>query len=65
MDGFCINTDGGVECECPQDWVLAEDGSRCLDTRKEACFDYHRYDNTKYKYRAFNSHQFNKSMFKS
>ena len=43
MDGFCINTDGGVECECPRDWVLAEDGKRCLDTRTETCYDRMRY----------------------
>ena len=38
-DGDCINTEGGVRCECPKGFVLSADGKQCVDVREELCFN--------------------------
>ncbi len=44
--GFCRNTEGGAECECPVGWRLVEDKhhgrKRCKDAREEKCFQEYR-----------------------
>lgn len=37
--GACINTDGGFICECPDGFVLSQNGIKCIDVRKDMCFD--------------------------
>lgn len=37
--GACVNTDGGFICECPDGFVLSQNGMRCIDVRKDMCFD--------------------------
>lgn len=39
-DGNCINTEGGVICECPEGFVLSTDGQKCVDIRKDLCYDH-------------------------
>ena len=43
--GRCVNTDGGYECQCPRDYMLAPDGNECVDMRKELCYMGYSQDN--------------------
>ncbi len=38
-DGVCINTDGGFICQCPESYVISEDGKKCVDVRQDLCYD--------------------------
>ena len=38
-EGDCINTQGSFKCECPTGYVLSSDGKKCVDVRKELCFN--------------------------
>lgn len=38
-DGSCVNTEGGVRCECPRGYILSADGRKCVDVREELCFN--------------------------
>jgi hypothetical protein len=38
-EGACVNTDGGVICECPEGYILSRDGVKCIDVREELCYD--------------------------
>ena len=37
-NGICQNTQGGATCKCQRGWELSKDGSKCVDNRKEPCF---------------------------
>lgn len=37
--GTCMNTDGGVICDCPEGFVLSSNGMKCIDTRQDHCYD--------------------------
>ncbi len=37
--GRCLNTQGGHQCECERGFVLAPDGTQCLDTRRGICYN--------------------------
>ena len=43
--GRCVNTEGGYECQCPRDYMLAPDGAECVDMRKELCYMKYSQDN--------------------
>ena len=40
-NGRCINTDGGVICECPVGYRLSDkpNSMRCIDVREDLCYD--------------------------
>lgn len=38
-EGACVNTDGGVICECPEGYILSPNGMKCIDVREELCYD--------------------------
>lgn len=40
-NGRCINTEGGVICECPVGYKLSDkpNSMRCIDVREELCYD--------------------------
>lgn len=41
-----MNTDGGMICECPEGFVLSQNGMKCIDIREDFCYDaYRRGDN--------------------
>jgi len=43
-NGQCINTEGGVICECPVGYQLSErpNSLKCIDVREELCYDNYR-----------------------
>lgn len=43
-NGQCINTEGGVICECPVGYQLSDkpNSLRCIDVREEQCYDSYR-----------------------
>lgn len=43
-NGKCINTEGGVICECPEGFRLSEkvNSMTCIDVREEQCYDRYR-----------------------
>lgn len=43
-NGRCINTEGGVICECPVGYRLSDrpNSLRCIDVREEQCYDNYR-----------------------
>lgn len=43
-NGRCINTEGGVICECPVGYRLSDkpNSMRCIDVREEQCYDTYR-----------------------
>lgn len=43
-NGRCINTEGGVICECPVGYQLSDkpNSMRCIDLREELCYDTYR-----------------------
>lgn len=40
--GTCINTEGGVVCECPEGYLLSPSGLKCVDVREEMCYGAYR-----------------------
>ncbi len=43
--GYCRNTEGGAECECPRGWDRVQDQAgtfSCRDGREEKCFQEYR-----------------------
>lgn len=38
-EGACVNTDGGVICECPEGYILSPNGMKCIDVREELCYN--------------------------
>lgn len=40
-NGRCINTEGGVICECPVGYRLSDkpNSMRCIDVREDLCYD--------------------------
>lgn len=43
-NGQCINTEGGVICECPVGYRLSDkpNSMKCIDVREEQCYDNYR-----------------------
>lgn len=37
--GKCINTDGGMICECPEGFDVSRIGAKCVDVRQDFCYD--------------------------
>lgn len=38
-NGVCTNTVGGALCTCPEGYVLRRTDMKCIDMRKEYCYD--------------------------
>lgn len=38
-NGVCTNTIGGAFCTCPEGYVLSHGNMKCIDMRKEQCYD--------------------------
>ncbi|CAH0559244.1 unnamed protein product [Brassicogethes aeneus] len=38
-NGECVNVDGGAFCTCPDGYILDKNSMKCIDVRKEQCYD--------------------------